>query len=75
VSRVIVKSRSEPVDVGRRPPREALPMAVRLSLSNLVLLYRRHHRLVHDRFTVEMIDGRPRFLRPDGEPMEGRAPP
>jgi 5-methylcytosine-specific restriction endonuclease McrA len=45
------------------------------ALDNLVLLCRRHHRLVHDRFGVEMIDGRARFLRPNGQPLEDRAPP
>ena len=45
------------------------------ALSNLVLLCRRHHRLVHDRFGVEMVHGRPRFLRPDGQLLDDRAPP
>ena len=37
------------------------------SLANLVLLCRRHHRLVHHRrFTVEMTNERPRFFRADG---------
>jgi len=37
------------------------------SLVNLVLLCRRHHRLVHHRrFTVEMTNERPRFFRADG---------
>ena len=44
-------------------------------LSNLVLLCRRHHRLVHDGFRLEMVDGRPRFTRPDGELLEERGPP
>ena len=45
------------------------------SLDNLVLLCRPHHRVVHDGFGVEMVDGRPIFRRPDGSPMEDRAPP
>jgi hypothetical protein len=36
------------------------------SIDNLVLLCRRHHRLVHHRrFTVEMTNERPRFYRAD----------
>jgi 5-methylcytosine-specific restriction endonuclease McrA len=108
VSRVIVRGRSEPLDVGRKTA--VVPAGLRravvardrgcrfpgcgkpqtwcdahhvrhwadggeTALSNLVLLCRRHHRAVHDRFGVEMIDGWPRFLRPDGEPLEDRAPP
>jgi hypothetical protein len=45
------------------------------SLSNLVLLCRPHHRLIHQRFGMEMVQGRPLFLRPDGSPLEDRAPP
>lgn len=51
------------------------------ALSNLVLLCRRHHRLVHHGFGLEMTDGRPRFFRPDGtvleegSALEERAPP
>jgi uncharacterized protein DUF222/HNH endonuclease len=45
------------------------------SLANLLLLCRRHHRLVHDRFSVEMVDGRPLFRRADGSILEDRAPP
>jgi len=40
------------------------------ALSNLVLLCRRHHRLVHHGFGLEMADGRPRFFRPDGSALE-----
>jgi Domain of unknown function (DUF222)/HNH endonuclease len=36
------------------------------SLANLILLCRRHHRLVHQGFGVEMTGGRPVFRRPDG---------
>jgi hypothetical protein len=38
------------------------------AVSNLVLLCRRHHRLVHQPggFTLELMDGRPVFKRPDG---------
>jgi Domain of unknown function (DUF222)/HNH endonuclease len=48
------------------------------ALSNLVLLCRRHHRLIHHkRFSVEMADGLPRFYRSDGTVLEAadRAPP
>jgi hypothetical protein len=45
------------------------------SLANLVLLCRRHHRSVHAGFTMEMIDGRPVFRRPDGSVLEDRGPP
>jgi Domain of unknown function (DUF222)/HNH endonuclease len=45
------------------------------SLSNLVLLCRPHHRLIHRRFGLEMIHGRPMFRRPDGSSLEDRAPP
>ena len=40
------------------------------ALSNLVLLCRRHHRLVHHGFGLEMANGRPRFFRPDGTVLE-----
>jgi HNH endonuclease/Domain of unknown function (DUF222) len=38
------------------------------SLDNLLLICRRHHRMLHARrgFTVEMNDARPTFRRPDG---------
>ena len=45
------------------------------ALNNLVLLCRRHHRLVHGRFGLEMVDGMPVFMRPDGSMLEDRAPP
>jgi hypothetical protein len=47
------------------------------ALSNLILLCRQHHRSMHatGSFTVEMIDGRPRFYRRDGTVLEDRAPP
>ena len=48
------------------------------ALSNLVLLCRRHHRLVHEPggFRVDMREGgTPRFRRPDGTPLEDRGPP
>jgi hypothetical protein len=41
-------------------------------LSNLILLCRPHHGLAHDGFQIEIVDGRPVFLRPDGEEMEDR---
>jgi hypothetical protein len=46
-------------------------------LQNLLLLCRRHHRLIHRPrgFTVELSDGRPTFRRPDGSRLEERAPP
>jgi hypothetical protein len=48
------------------------------SLSNLVLLCRSHHRLIHRPrgFRLELVDGRPVFRRPDGSLLqEDRAPP
>lgn len=36
------------------------------SLDNLVLLCRPHHRLVHERFSLAIEEGRPTFRRPDG---------
>jgi hypothetical protein len=44
-------------------------------LSNLVLLCRRHHRMVHDGFGLRMTDQGPVFTKPDGTPLEDRAPP
>lgn len=44
-------------------------------LANLVLLCRRHHRMVHDGFGLQMTDAGPRFSRPDGTALEDRAPP
>ena len=45
--------------------------------ANLLLLCRRHHRLVHrpGGFRLELLDGRPMFRRPDGSALEDRAPP
>ena len=45
------------------------------SLGNLVLLCRPHHRLIHRGFGVEMVEGMPRFTRPDGSELSDRAPP
>jgi hypothetical protein len=48
------------------------------ALSNLVLLCRRHHRMVHapGGFRLALEDGRPVFRRPDGSLLlEDRAPP
>jgi hypothetical protein len=47
------------------------------SAANLLLLCRPHHRLVHrpGGFTLELVDGVAVFRRPDGSPLEGRAPP
>jgi hypothetical protein len=44
---------------------------------NLILLCRRHHRMIHQPlgFTLELVDGRPVFRRPDGSVLEERAPP
>ena len=44
-------------------------------LSNLLLLCRRHHRMVHAGFGLELVDGQPVFRRPDGSVLEDRAPP
>jgi hypothetical protein len=46
------------------------------ALANLLLLCRRHHRLVHQGgFALELEGGRPLFRRPDGSVLEDRAPP
>jgi hypothetical protein len=46
------------------------------AVANLVLLCRRHHRLVHEGgFRVRMIEGKPEFRRPDGSVLEVSAPP
>jgi hypothetical protein len=47
------------------------------ALSNLVLLCRRHHRLLHEsgRFRLKMEQGRPVFRRTDGSVLEDGAPP
>ncbi len=47
------------------------------AMTNLLLLCRRHHRLVHDRagFRLEISDGVPTFRRPDGSRLDDRAPP
>ncbi len=47
------------------------------AVQNLLLLCRRHHRVVHERggFRLELLDGRPAFRRPDGSLLDGRAPP
>ena len=47
------------------------------ALDNLVLLCRRHHRLVHGSrgFRVVIADGAPRFLRADGTTIDDRGPP
>jgi HNH endonuclease len=47
------------------------------SIGNLLLLCRRHHRMVHERdgFQLELQDGAPVFRRPDGSILDGRAPP
>ena len=45
------------------------------NLSNLVLLCRPHHRMVHQGFGVKMVDGEPAFVRPDGSQLEERGPP
>jgi len=47
------------------------------ALPNLLLLCRRHHRMVHERrgFRLELAEGRPVFKRPDGSVLGDRAPP
>jgi hypothetical protein len=47
------------------------------ALPNLLLLCRRHHRMVHQRggIRLELSEGRPVFRRPDGSVLEDRAPP
>jgi hypothetical protein len=47
------------------------------SLSNLILLCRRHHRMIHrpGGFRLIVEDGRPVFRRPDGSPLEHPVPP
>ena len=47
------------------------------AVPNLVLLCRRHHRMVHQPggFWLELLDGRPVFRRQDGSLLEDRAPP
>ena len=47
------------------------------ALANLILLCRRHDRLIHQPggFQLTMEDGRPVFGRPDGSRLEDRAPP
>lgn len=47
------------------------------SMANLILLCRRHHRLIHDHggFTLELVRGRPVFGRADGSVLQERGPP
>jgi hypothetical protein len=47
------------------------------TLANLLLLCRRHHRLVHrsGSFTLSLVDGRPVFRRADGSVLAERGPP
>jgi uncharacterized protein DUF222/HNH endonuclease len=47
------------------------------ALPNLLLLCRRHHRMVQERagFRLELLEGRPVFRRPDGSVLEDRVPP
>jgi hypothetical protein len=47
------------------------------ALGNLLLLCRRHHRLVHEPsgFSLRLEEGLPVFRRPDGTVLEDRAPP
>jgi hypothetical protein len=39
------------------------------SLDNLVLLCRPHHRAIHRGFGIDMVDGVPVFIRPNGTPL------
>jgi hypothetical protein len=39
------------------------------------LLCRPHHRTIHRGFGVQMVDGSPKFSRPDGTTLDERAPP
>jgi hypothetical protein len=52
-------------------------LAVFAPLSNLILLYRGHHRLLHSRlFSVDMAGGMPVFRRDDGAILwDGRERP
>jgi len=47
------------------------------ALANLLLLCRRHHRMIHRRggFRLALEDGRPVFRRRDGSVLEDRVPP
>jgi hypothetical protein len=45
------------------------------ALANLLLLCRRHHRLVHGGFRIEPVEDGLLFRRPDGSMIEDRAPP
>jgi hypothetical protein len=47
------------------------------ALANLLLLCRRHHRMIHERgrFALELLDGHPVFRRADGSLLEERPPP
>ena len=47
------------------------------SIANLILLCRRHHRLIHERggFSLTIDGDRPVFRRPDGSFLDDRAPP
>jgi hypothetical protein len=40
-----------------------------------MLLCRRHHRLVHERYSVERVGDQFVFRRPDGTVLDDRAPP
>ena len=111
VMRMVLRGKSEPLDVGRRTSvvttaiRRALVVRDRgcrfpgcgrpipwcdphhvvhwadggsTAFASLLLLCRRHHRLVHGRsgFGLELVDGRPVFRRPDGSILhDDRAPP
>jgi predicted restriction endonuclease len=47
------------------------------ALPNLLLLCRRHHGMVHrpGGFRLTLEEGQPVFSRPDGSPLQDRAPP
>jgi hypothetical protein len=46
-------------------------------VGNLLLLCRRHHRMIHEPggFALALVDGRAVFRRPDGSVLDDRAPP
>lgn len=80
---VVVRDRHCRFRGGERPPRLCDAHHVvhwcegrATSLANLVLLCRRHHRMVHESpFGLELRGSGPVFVRGNGEVLEDRAPP